>query len=96
VVAEGSNRLLVPWFLCFRPGDERNVVGPSGPVPRPATTVAKAARNLEESRPAFEAIAGDARLAGGYWSLACKLVRRLPLPYVTLELRAAGIGRRHA
>ena len=86
VVAEGSNRLLVPWFLCFRPGDVRGIDAASGPLPRPCTTVAQATRNLEGSLPVFEAIAGDAALAEAYWSLACKLVRRLPLPYLSLEL----------
>ena len=86
VVAEGSNRFLIPWLLCFRQGDVRYVATPSGPLPLPCTTVEQAAQNLEASLPVFEAIAGNAALARPYGALACKLVRRLPMPYLTMVI----------
>jgi hypothetical protein len=85
VVAEGSGRVSIPWFLCFRQSDVRMVPWREGRLPLPCTTVEQATRNLEESLPVFEAIAGDPALAQPYWSLACALVRRLPLPYLALS-----------
>ena len=82
-VAESSNRLLIPWFLCFRESDLRPVRNRNFRLP--CTTVAQAARNLEQSLPIFEAIAGDPTLAKQYWTLSCTLLRRLPLPYLTMD-----------
>ena len=86
-VAEGANRLPLPWLLCFRPGDLRPVGGDWVPLKLPCTTVEQAVRNLESSLPVFEAIAGDAALARPYWKLACAMLRRLPQPYLTMEPR---------
>jgi hypothetical protein len=84
-VAESANRLLIPWFLCFRKSDLRPVSGDSMDLQLPCTTVEQAVRNLEQSLPVFEAIAGDAVLARPYWELACAMVRRLPLRYLTMD-----------
>jgi hypothetical protein len=54
------------------------------PLQLPCTTVEQAVRNLEQSLPVIEAIAGDAVLARPYWELARAMVRRLPLAYVAL------------
>jgi hypothetical protein len=85
-VAMSSNRLLIPWFLCFRRADLLPVPNEQGALQLPCTTVEQATRNLEASLPVFEAIAGDATLARPYWQLACALVRRLPLPHVVLQV----------
>jgi hypothetical protein len=85
VVAESSARLLIPWFLCFRQSDLRPVRWESTEVQLPCTTVEQATRRLEESLPLFTAIAGSAALARPYWTLACAVVRNLPLRYVALS-----------
>ncbi len=85
VVAESANRLLVPWFLCFRSSDLRPVSCDFMQLQLPCVTVEQAVRNLEESLPVFEAIVGNAMLARPYWALSCALLRRLPLPYLTMD-----------
>lgn len=84
-VAESANRLLIPWFLCFRRADLRPVRCDFMPLELPCTSVEQAVRNLEQSLPVFEAIAGDPALARSYWELSCALLRRLPLPYLTMD-----------
>jgi hypothetical protein len=85
VVAESSNRLLIPWFLCFRVSDLRPVPYNGLEIQLPCTTVEQALRNMEQSLPVFEAIAGSAALGQPYWKLACEGVRRLPLAYLALS-----------
>lgn len=84
-VAESANRLLIPWFLCFRQSDLRPATCDFMELQLPCTTLEQAVRNLESSLPIFEAIAGDPQLARSYWELSCTLVRRLPLPYLTMN-----------
>ncbi|RYF39333.1 MAG: hypothetical protein EOO25_15220 [Comamonadaceae bacterium] len=84
-VASSANRLLIPWFLCFRRGDLRPVHCNFMPLELPCTSLEQAVRNLEESLPVFEAIAGDAALARPYWELACARLRGLPLPYLSMD-----------
>jgi len=84
-IAESANRLLIPWFLCFRKPDLRPVHCDFVQLQLPCTTVEQAVRNLEQSLPVFEAIARDLALARPYWELSCTLLRRLPLPYLTMD-----------
>src|SRR5262245_46153199 len=85
-VAESANRLLIPWFLCFRKADLRPVACDWIPkLQLPCTTVEQAVRNLEQSLPVFEAIAEDPMLARQYWEVSCVLVRGLPLRYLTID-----------
>lgn len=84
-VASSANRLLIPWFLCFRTADLRPVQSDFIGLQLPCTTVEQAVRNLEQSLPVFEAITGDPALARAYWTLSCTLLRRLPLPYLTMD-----------
>ncbi|AXQ30069.1 hypothetical protein D0B54_15935 [Solimonas sp. K1W22B-7] len=85
-VAEGSNRLPIPRFLCFRQSDLRPATW-NGDMQRqlPCTTLEQAVRNFEQARPVYEAIAGDAGLARPYWDLVLALLRRLPLPYLSMD-----------
>lgn len=84
-VASCSNRLLIPWLLCFRRSDLRPLQSDFIGLQLPCTTVAQAVCSLEQSLPVFEAITGDSVLARAYWTLACALLRRLPLPYLTMD-----------
>jgi hypothetical protein len=87
VVAGSSDRLLIPWLLCFRRENlpDRSQIADGGGLL--CTTVEQAVRNLTESLPVLEAIAGSAALAKPYWHLACTLTQRLPFKYLALDAR---------
>lgn len=85
IVAEGANRLPIPWFLCFRPGDLPAVAPDQVAMHMPCVEREQAVRNLEQALPTLAAITGDAGIAQAYGSLALAMLRRLPLPYVALD-----------
>jgi hypothetical protein len=84
-VASSNDRLLIPWFCCFRKSDLRPVKVDTEHLELPCTTLKQAVRNLEHSLPIFEALAHNPKIAHDYWTLACTLLRRLPLPYLTMD-----------
>jgi hypothetical protein len=86
VVAESANRLLIPWFLCFRREDLKPAQWRGNAVQMPCTTVEKAVRNLEASQPVFEAIAGQPEIGRQWCNFARTMTSYLPLPYLLLEI----------
>ena len=84
-VASSANRVLIPWFCCFRKCDLRPVKNPDYALQLPCTTVAQATRNLEASLPVFTGLVREESVARAYWDFACGMVRRLPLPYLTVN-----------
>jgi hypothetical protein len=86
IVAGSSNRLLIPWFLCFRREDLKPSQSRGLALQMPSTTVERAVRNLDASRSVFEAIAGHPEVGRQWWAFACALTRHLPLPHLLLEI----------
>jgi hypothetical protein len=94
-VAGGAYKIPIPWFLCFLPEDMRKVKvqfdadedgeDNSVEVELPCTSVAQAIQNLEQSRPVFHTIVGDAKLADMFWQNSLNYLKGLPLPYLCLD-----------
>jgi hypothetical protein len=85
IVAEGANRLPIPWFLLFRPSDLPQVPADQVAMSMPCVRVDRAVANLENAMPTLTVITGDADIARSYGSLALTMLRRLPLPYVAMD-----------
>lgn len=72
----------LPWLACFRPEDLPTAAGASLlQVP-----LERALENLAQTLPAFARMAGDANLARAYWQEAIAQLRRLPLPWLSLDV----------
>jgi hypothetical protein len=84
-IASSNNRLLIPWFCCFRKGDLRSVQYDSIRLQLPCTKVEQAVRNMEQALPIFEAITRNRKIARAYWALSCTLLGRLPLPFLMMN-----------
>lgn len=94
-IAEGAYRLPIPWLCCFRQDDIRTIavsyVDRQGEdktlqIAVPCTTVEQARKNLEQSLPVFEQIAGDPALGKEFLDTAIKGLQNLPLPYLTMAV----------
>lgn len=85
IVAEGANRLPIPWFLFFRPSDLPQVPPEQAVMSMPCVAVDRAVANLEHAMPTLTAITGDADVARSYGALALTMLRRLPLPYIAMD-----------
>ena len=93
-IAEGANRIPVPWLCCFTQADllpctvpYTTLAGKESAVDLliPCTTAALAVKNLAESLSLFERVVGDKTIAFGYWQDAVGKLQNLPLPYLTMD-----------
>jgi hypothetical protein len=101
IVAEGRQRIPLPWLCMFAEADLRPctitfhqsalVEGESRrllgkfAILNPSTTVEAAKSNLARARPLFEALAGDAATGAKHWRDAMAALEQLPHAYLTLD-----------
>lgn len=90
-VAEAVYRIPLPWFACFRQSDLQPCTvqweeSDSMEIMVPCVGLPTAVQNLTDSLPLFEKLTGEKKYSHEYWQCAIEDIKKLPLPFVTMDV----------
>jgi hypothetical protein len=86
-VAECINNVPLPWLACFRTGDlQPCIVDSDVSIMVPCVDLPTAIKNLAATLPLFERLTGEKEYAREYWQHALDDLKKLPLPFLTMEV----------
>ena len=86
-VAECINNVPLPWLACFRTSDlQPSIVGSDVSIMVPCVDLPTAIENLAATLPLFERLTGEKEYAREYWQHALDDLKKLPLPFLTMDV----------
>lgn len=89
-VAECAYFIPLPWFACFRPSDLRpctvQISSENIEIMVPCVDLPTAISNLQDALPLFEEFTGEKKYSLEYWQSAIDDLRKLPLPFLTMDI----------
>ena len=86
-VAECINNVPLPWLACFRTSDlQPCIVESDVSIMVPCVDLPTAIKNLGATLPLFERLTGEKEYAREYWQHALDDLKKLPLPFLTMEV----------
>ena len=86
-VAECINNVPLPWLACFRSSDlQPCIVESDASIMVPCVDLPTAIKNLSGSLPLFERLTGEKEYAREYWQHAVDDLKKLPLPFLTMDV----------
>lgn len=86
-VAECINNVPLPWLACFRTDDlQPCFVEADVSIRVPCVDLPTAIKNLAATLPLFERLTGEKEYAREYWQHALDDLKKLPLPFLTMDV----------
>ena len=86
-VAECINNVPLPWLACFRTDDlQPCLVEADVSIRVPCVDLPTAIKNLAATLPLFERLTGEKEYAREYWQHALDDLKKLPLPFLTMDV----------